>query len=240
MSTYAGSELELFRGATHWKQYLSNVLRPVFGMRVAEVGAGLGGTTRVLCSGREALWLCIEPDRSLAAQLGEQIRVGSLPKCCKAVVGTIESLGAALFDTICYVDVLEHIADDRRELAMAVERLAPEACLVVVAPAHGWLYSPFDRSIGHYRRYNSRTLRDLTPNGTRLTQLYYLDSVGLLASCANKWLLRRKMPGKQQIWVWDRVMVPLSRILDPLFGWRLGKTIIAVWHKTASPPRRTR
>ena len=71
---------------------------------------------------------------------------------------TIESItDAAPFDTILYVDVLEHIADDAAELARARRLLTPEGNLVVLAPAHQSLFSPFDAAVGHYRRYDERT-----------------------------------------------------------------------------------
>jgi hypothetical protein len=37
------------------------------------------------------------------------------------------------------------------------------------------------------------------------------------------------MPSAVQIAAWDRLMVPLSRRLDPLIGHSLGKTVIGIW-----------
>ena len=62
--------------------------------------------------------------------------------------------------------------------------------------------------------------------------LWYLDSAGLLASAANRLLLRQSMPTAEQIRFWDRRLVPLSRLLDPLFRHSLGKTVMGVWRKS--------
>ena len=35
-----------------------------------------------------------------------------------------------------------------------------------------------------------------------------------------------------QILFWDRVLVRLSRALDPLLGYRVGKSILGVWRKS--------
>jgi len=56
--------------------------------------------------------------------------------------------------------------------------------------------------------------------------------VGLSASAANRLFLSQSMPTAGQIATWDRLMIPLSRIVDPLLGHRLGKTAVAVWRKT--------
>jgi hypothetical protein len=61
----------------------------------------------------------------------------------------------------------------------------------------------------------------------------YLDSVGVIASGANRLLLRSGMPTASQVALWDRVMVPVSRVIDPLFGRRIGKSILGVWRKPA-------
>ncbi len=75
-----------------------------------------------------------------------------------------------------------------------------------------------------------------TPHGTRLVTLFALDSVGLLASVAKRVLLHQKMPTARQISFWDRLLVPLSRIGDPLICYSYGKSLIAVWQKALDTP----
>jgi hypothetical protein len=156
-----------------------------------------------------------------------------VPGCCRVVVGTLEdaSVSSEPFDTILYVDVLEHIEDDRGELALAARLLKPGGHLVVLSPAHRWLYTAFDSVIGHHRRYTRADLRAITPTGLALVRLDYLDSVGLLASLGNRLLLRQALPTPGQIALWDRVLVRLSTRLDPLFGNRLGKSVLGVWRR---------
>ena len=192
---YVGSELDLFATATNWKAYCRGHIRPYLGQAVLEVGAGFGGTTRVHCRGTERRWVCLEPDAGLAERLGNSIRDGSLPACCTAVTGTIaEAVDLGPFDTVLYSDVMEHIADDRSEAAAAGRDSTPGGHLVVLAPAHQWLFTPFDAAIGHYRRYTRSSLRALDPPGLRLRRLVYLDVVGLTASLGNRMLLRQSMP----------------------------------------------
>jgi hypothetical protein len=199
---------------------------------VVEVGAGLGGTTRVLCSGDEKEWLCVEPDLELGERLRASIALGELPSCCEVLTGTLAGIDRAeQFDTVLYIDVLEHIADDRAELRQAAECTVPGGHVIVLAPAHQWLYTPFDRSIGHFRRYNKRTLAALAPPALELVSLRYLDSIGLSASLANRVLLKSSMPTARQIAIWNKIMVPLSRACDPLLGYSVGKSVLGIWTK---------
>ena len=229
--SYAGSELEIFADASNWKAYYKQIIRQYIGHDVLEVGAGLGGTTAALCDG-EGQWVCLEPDARLANRIADAITNGKLPACCRALVGTIRDIPATeTFDTILYIDVLEHIEDDLSEVELASQRLKDGAFLVVLAPAHQQLYTPFDANIGHYRRYNKRSLSALTPNSLALRKLRYVDSVGAIASLANRYVLRSDMPSYSQIAFWDKKMIPISRRIDGLLGYKIGKSIIGVWQK---------
>ncbi len=230
--TYVGGELELFARARHWKRYWIDSLRQYIRGSVLEVGAGIGTNTALLRDGSEERWLCLEPDPALVATLQNNIANSPTCRTCEVRTGTLESLPQTeTFDAILYIDVLEHIEDDRGELQRASRYLNRDGVIVVLSPAHDWLFSEFDRSIGHCRRYTTRALAGLTPPELRIKQSFYLDSVGLLASAGNKFLLRQSLPNAKQIRVWDDWMVPCSRILDPLVGHRLGKSVACIWQR---------
>jgi hypothetical protein len=69
----------------------------------------------------------------------------------------------------------------------------------------------------------------LAPPHLKLVDVRMIDSFGLLASLANRLLLRSSMPSEGQILLWDRVLVPLSRVGDRLSFHRIGKSVLAVW-----------
>lgn len=225
---YVGTELELFAAARNWKQYLRDVMGPYLGGDVLEVGAGIGATTKALSSGKETSWTCLEPDPSLAAALRQA--VADLVVAPRVVTGTLADLPPHdRFDAILYVDVLEHIEHDASEVRLAAARLKPGGRLVILCPAHQSLYSPFDKQIGHFRRYDAGMMRALTAPGLTLLKVRYLDSAGFLLSLANRLLLRAAIPTAGQILTWDRLFVPISRVTDTLTVGRIGKSVLAVW-----------
>ena len=228
--SYQGSELDVFAHARNWKRYVAAQLRPYLIGQVLEVGAGIGSNMEICFDGSQKEWLCLEPDSNLAKRI-------SRTRKCEIVVGTISDLPAdRKFDSILYYDVLEHIEEDRSELALAANRLSPGGYLSVLSPAHQWLYTAFDHAIGHYRRYDKTSLASAAPSSLTLERMRYLDSAGMLASLANRFFMRSASPTVKQIQVWDRVLVPASRVLDPLCGHHIGKSILAVWRNA---PRRS-
>lgn len=232
MTTYIGSELNLFAKAINWKSYYGRMMKKYLGEDILEVGAGIGSTTESLCDGARNRWVCLEPDREMAAAIQSKISIGLLPDCCEAFHGAVQDLSAeSLFDTIIYIDVLEHILEDAKEMAASMEHLKRSGHLIVLSPAHQFLYTSFDKEIGHHRRYNHKTLLATVPRRLRLVELRYLDCVGMFASLGNRFLLRSSMPTERQIELWDKMMIPLSRAFDPLSGYKFGKSILGVWRK---------
>lgn len=237
---YDGTELALFAEARNWKQYFAARLRKFISGNVLEVGAGLGNTTEFLCTGNETSWCCLEPDERLVAQINTKIESGLLPPICDTFTGVLGNVDPGkVFDTILYIDVLEHIEQDTRELNAAAELLSPGGYLLVLAPAWECLMSPFDRAIGHFRRYNRRTLEALTPQQLHIVCSFYLDSVGLFVSMGNRFALKSALPTKQQIMFWDKFLIPTSHVFDPITGYRLGKSVVAIWSKTKCERRRS-
>ena len=219
---YAGSELEIFEKAVHWKRYFARHMAPYIRGDVLEAGAGIGANLKIFAHLDFRRWTCLEPDRELAERLPGGTRY-------ETVVGTLQDLPGRRFDAILYIDVLEHIEDDRAELRRAAAHLNPGGAVIVLSPAHQWLFTPFDAAIGHFRRYSKRSLAAAGPPELSREKLIYLDAVGMAASAANRLFLKSAMPTNAQIQTWDRLMVPLSRFLDPLLGYQVGKSVLGVW-----------
>jgi SAM-dependent methyltransferase len=232
-TAYVGTELDVFAHAVNWKQYLRDLIQPYLKGRVLEVGGGIGTTTSAFRSRVQTSWTALEPDAELALRLAGH--VSRLPEPVKVVAGTLDSIRPEpSFDCVIYIDVLEHIEKDVDELRRAAARLAAGGVIVVLSPAHQALYTAFDEAIGHYRRYDRRSLRALTPPGTTLVDMRYLDCAGLSLSAGNRLLLRSSSPTVAQVMLWDRWCIPFSRRIDRLLGNRLGKSILAVWRRGAA------
>lgn len=231
-STYQGKELELFENARNWKEYFKSFFTRYILGDVLEIGSGICGTTKVLYTGKEKTWTCLEPDPELAQKSNSLIIDGKVPYNCKVIAGTLEDIPVSnTYDIILIIDVLEHVEKDELLIQNAIQHLRPKGKLVVLVPAYQWLFSPFDKAIGHLRRYNKKMIKKVIPNSITQITLLYLDSIGLFASLANKVLLKQAHPGKKQIHIWDTCIVGISKIIDPLLGYSVGRSLLGIWEK---------
>jgi SAM-dependent methyltransferase len=230
-STYVGQELELFASANNWNKYLQYHLKDYIKGDVLEVGAGIGTKTNFLFNHNVKSWVCLEPDAKLASQINHNIAQKLISSYCSVQIGTIENISKEKkFDTILYIDVIEHLEDDNSELNKAVEMLNRDGVIIVLVPAHNYLYSRFDKEIGHYRRYNKVMFKKFKFENAKINKLIYLDSFGLIGSFLNK-ILSQQYPTTKQIWMWDKILVSLSRVFDRLTNYTLGKSLLAILEK---------
>lgn len=85
------------------------------------------------------------------------------------------------FDLVVCLDTLEHMSDDRR-LVREMDRVAKTKGIIIISvPAYQWLFSYWDKMLGHFRRYNRKTLlRVVSKNFLRRRLISYYFSFLLL------------------------------------------------------------
>jgi len=83
------------------------------------------------------------------------------------------------FDTIVISGFIEHVYDDVGLLVKINSLLKKGGRVVLLTAAYPWLYSEFDKNVGHYRRYTKKELKQkLILTGFNTTFLKYWDVLG--------------------------------------------------------------
>ena len=225
---YQGTELELFKNATNWKKYFSAKLHQHIRGNVLEVGAGVGTNFNYLFTENSKHWTFVEPDLELFQVLKSKCAGEKIPT--SFINGTIENIQAK-FDTIIYIDCLEHIEKSKQEIEHCYELLNDNGKLIILVPAYNYLFNEFDKQVGHYRRYNKTMLRSEINDLLVEQSVFYLDSLGFFASLANKLIIKKKLPTEKDILFWDKFLIPISKLSDLISGKSFGKSLIGVYKK---------
>ncbi len=169
-------------------QQLTASLSP--GYRVLEVGCGTGNTLRVLeqaCPTGSVVGM----DLFAGGLHFAQERVG-----CSLVQGNMRTapFQQNQFAIIGLFDVLEHFSDDVQVLRDLHPMLTDDGVVLLTVPAHASLWSYFDESSCHYRRYAPAELtRKFHAAGYTVSlQMQYMASIFPLVWVGRRLAARQK------------------------------------------------
>jgi 2-polyprenyl-3-methyl-5-hydroxy-6-metoxy-1,4-benzoquinol methylase len=227
----AAEELENLAQADRFFGWIADELAPHLGQRILEVGAGIGTIASKMAE-RNAMSeiTAIEPAENLFEQL--QATASQLRNVTAMQVTSQElaSTRPQQFDSIVYVNVLEHILDDAAEMRTAFDLVAPGGSLGVFVPAMPRLYGSLDYKSGHHRRYDKARLREVIAGaGFEIVDLRYLEVAGVVPYWLMYRVLNRQSLSPMSSGVFDRMVVPASKMAQRLVpSPPFGKNLLAI------------
>ena len=193
---------------------------------IFEVGAGLGSFTKEYIDQFANVHLS-DLDKNNYNQLKKKFSKSNV-KIFKNKIQETEFT----YNTIVYLNVLEHIQEDENEIDIASSKLNLGGNLIILVPAHQNLYSKFDKAVGHCKRYDIKFFKNLNKDNLKIKKLIYLDALGYLLYFLNKIFFKEEeYPSKTKILIWDKIFIPITIILDFLTFYKFGKNILCVYEK---------
>ncbi len=223
---YDGFELEYFDSSNNFRNYqLSLIKKYLIKKNIAEVGPGRGGFVKYYKKYSKSLFL-IEPDKKLFRLLKQKYT----NKKILVKNSKIQNIKSK-FDIIMYFDVLEHIQNDLKEVVSAKKKLNKNGYLIFSVPAFQIFYNNFDKSVGHYKRYNKKDFNIISSKANlKIEKIIYYDSFGLLLIILSKIFNISNKNLSNNIKFWN-FFIPLSKIIDLLTFNKFGKSLLCVFKK---------
>jgi SAM-dependent methyltransferase len=215
--------LEDLTAASRYRRYLFGQLAPYLGQDVLEVGAGLGDFSAQLLD-RERLVVtdsdpvCLRAlEERFSGRPGVEVIAGDHLKVEPPV------------DTVVAIHVLERMADDVAALRGMAGAAVPGGRLLLLVAGYPQLAGPFDRALGHLRRYTPDGLRaaveaaGLVPEVVRPVNL-----LGGLAWWAAVRVGRQGRPTPALVRLYDRLVIPAERLLERRVRPGFGQSVLCV------------
>jgi SAM-dependent methyltransferase len=233
--SYPGRDLEAMVFAKRYHTWILDLFTPYLGGDVLEVGAGSGNFSRMLLSCDPASLLAIEPSPEMFSRLCDWAATDPRVRVHRGTLGSAD-VPAGNIDSILYVNVLEHIQDDAAELAVAYAALRPGGTLLLYVPALSFLYSDFDRRIGHYRRYEKTGLEHLAVSaGFQIERCHFVDLLGVLPWYVSMRLLKGDL-SPRAVALYDLLGTPITRWLEAIVTPPVGKNLALIGRKPLRVP----
>ena len=234
---YAGKDLEAMSFAVNYHRWILSIFEPYLGKRVVEVGAGTGSFSELLLERHLESLSLVEPSTSMHQQLCRRMEELNPSVTVKTYNDVFENVAEQIRssvqpDSIIYVNVLEHIADDVNELKMINQSLDAGGRLFIFVPALSWLHGSMDHQLGHFRRYTRTELeKKCVAAGFKVMLSRYFDVMGVLPWWVKYRLLRSKEMEPGAVRFYDRRVVPIAKTLETTITPPIGKNVLLIAEK---------
>lgn len=216
-NSYSTITLESMSQAVWYNRWTLDKFKKYLKGEILEVGCGIGNFTKSL---REYGSLyAIDIDKNYINEVKKQANV-------KAGFGNIEIgryfFGGRKFDVVVCINVLEHIKRDDQALKNLYKLLKNEGFLILLVPAHPFLFGEIDKSIGHSRRYiQEKLVRQLETFGFKILSYRKLNFLGAIGWYVSGRIFRESRVNEDKIKIFNFLapfILPLEDLIEPTFG----------------------
>ncbi|MFQ5412890.1 MAG: class I SAM-dependent methyltransferase [Phycisphaerae bacterium] len=222
------TSLELIDELYEYNHWIFTKVRPFISGAVCEVGGGIGNITQFLLNQPHVT--CLEPYppslQRARARFADHRNVAVEPFLLQDCPR--EGVAAGSFDSIVCLNVLEHIEDDVEALRIMRALSRPGGRVVILVPAHMSAFGSLDRSFGHWRRYNRRSLRRaFAAAGLSVAASSYMNAIGYFGWIWEGCVRRRTTLSRQAARTFNH-LVPFLDAFERLIRFPFGQSLVMV------------
>lgn len=218
----------------NYNQWMIKKFQPYLGTRLLEIGTGHGNFKKFFPS--LVQYISVDINEEVVRRAKEKYPEDIFIVADIAKDEFVIKLGGYKIDTILCTNVMEHIENDGKAIENLLSVLSTGGHLLLFVPAIPALYNDMDRLVGHYRRYTKRMMKTVIGEAYEIPALEYFNPIGGLGWWVNKFFKHDDIDSKNlnaQVKFFDRYVVPISKVLNPLSKSFFGQSLICVIKKTS-------
>ena len=226
---YEGKDLEAMSFAQNYHNWIYENIETELGTKIAEIGSGVGNFTEFLLRNEHARIDAYEPCAKM--HLNNKFSKNPRVNCINSNFELVSKSCDNKYDSVIFINVLEHIQQDSDAIKKAYKIIRRGGTLIISVPALQVLYSNFDRSIGHYRRYQKSELIKLAQIASfKIMSCKYFDSIGIIPWFIFMKGMRRGLSSRNT-YTYDKFVVPWLKIVEKIITPPLGKNLLLIASK---------
>jgi len=228
---YFGKDLEAMSFAYNYHKWLLDEIFPFLTGNVAEVGAGMGNFSDFILSAGVNHLTAFEPSENMYPLLENRFSDNKKVETVSAFFEDQSKQYKNSFDSVLYINVLEHIEDDGNALVHTYETIKPGGHALIFVPALAFLYSDLDKELGHFRRYSKQSLVDVVEAaGFTVNTVKYFDIAGIIPWYI-AFVLLKQTTTEGNVSAYDKLVVPIMRRVEQVVTPFIGKNLLLVASK---------
>ena len=213
-------------GFNHW---VAEEIAAYLGDLVVEVGCGLGNITHeLLAHDKRVIALDHAPHyiEAMRRDFGGNSQIAFV--LMDILDPASHTLASARPDSVICLNVLEHIVEEEVALRNMRAILPVGGRLVLLVPAHPWLYGRMDRELGHVRRYNRRHLAEVVEAaGFVPVRTWHFNLFGLFGWFVAGRITKQRILPQRSLALYERLLSVL-RTVEKATGPPIGQSLFMV------------
>lgn len=142
-----------------------------------------------------------------------------------------DNIGNEKFDTIIAINVLDNVKDNEFALQQLYKLLKKDGMLLLLLPAHKFLYNQLDINIGRLRRYSRKELElKIEKANFKIIKLFHFNFMGLIGWYLNGRVGKNPKLNDNAFKLFDKMIV-VSKIVEKVTMKQFGLSIICYLKK---------
>ena len=229
---YGTEALEKFDDSNNYFQWLYKQIDIYINDRIIEVGAGRGHLTDCYFDFSEAICLT-EFDPNCYNFLKSKYQSIGKIDCMQVDLEnpSFEPRMSEKFDTVLSCNVLEHLPRESKAISWMKYILKPHGKLILILPAHQFLFGSIDEYYGHYRRYDHSSLcQNLEKLDFKIIKSFYIGKLGAIL-----WFFKGKVFKQGKISdndvVLRKLLLPIAKLFEKTIKLPFGHNLITIAEK---------
>lgn len=209
--------LDAIERAPKFNRWMYESVKPWLGKRVAELGCGRGNLSNFFRQHETVMLTDYRDDYldPLREKWGmkRNLTFAKLDMSQREDYAVLTKFAP---DSVVFLNVLEHIEDDRAVLKNLFDHVPAGCRLAILVPFGMSLYSEFDKELGHFRRYEKGELEGkMREAGFNVEHQFYFNKAGKLAWFVANTLGKRKSLTPLQLRIYN-FLTPAFRVWDKI------------------------
>ena len=209
--------LDAIERAPKFNRWMYESVKPWLGKRVAELGCGRGNLSNFFRQHETVMLTDYRDDYldPLREKWGmkKNLTFAKLDMSQREDYAVLTKFAP---DSVVFLNVLEHIEDDRAVLKNLFDHVPAGCRLAILVPFGMSLYSEFDKELGHFRRYEKGELEGkMREAGFDVEHQFYFNKAGKLAWFVANTLGKRKSLTPLQLRIYN-FLTPAFRVWDKI------------------------
>jgi SAM-dependent methyltransferase len=225
----------------NYRKYQFNLIKDYIGSNILEIGSGDRGFTNEVINNVDSIerLVSIEPSETLFDLHKNNFDFPDLVQFYQKDLFDLKTDTFRKFDTVIFIHVLEHIKKDRKALTKASELISQRGFVLIEVPALPFLFSVHDKMLGHYRRYNKKSLLSSIPSDIyNIIDIWYQDPIGVIGSLIYFKILQVRINSdlggnfiESKGSFYDSYLIPLQGKIEKYIRFPFGLSLTAILQK---------